>query len=52
MIAGGVDLCAAGMLAAGLYLVYVAADRATDEPIAPGSGAEIEAKLATIEELG
>ena len=43
---------AAGMLAALLYLVYATSPGRAEEPVEPGSGAELEATLATIDEVG
>ncbi len=42
----------AGMLALSLYLVYITTAAATDEPVLPGSGAEVEARLAAVDEVG
>jgi O-antigen/teichoic acid export membrane protein len=42
-------MVSAGVLAAGLYLVYATADRTADEPVSTGPSAEVEAKLAAIE---
>jgi O-antigen/teichoic acid export membrane protein len=42
----------AGMLAALLYLVYATSPGEVEEPVEPGSSAEIEATLATIDEVG
>ncbi len=42
----------AGVLAASLYVVYAAARRPSDEALLPSSSAEVEAKLATLDEVG
>ena len=42
----------AGILAAGLVAVYAAAQRPSDQPVLPSSSAEVEAKLATLDEVG
>ncbi len=42
----------AGILAASLYVVYAAAQRPSEEALLPSSSAEVEAKLATLDEVG
>ena len=42
----------AGILAASLYVVYAAAQRRADRPMVPGSAAEVEVTLATLDEVG
>jgi O-antigen/teichoic acid export membrane protein len=42
----------AGMLAALLYLVYATSPGEVEEPVKPGSSAELEATLASIDEVG
>ena len=42
----------AGVLAASLYVVYAAAQRPSEEALLPSSSAEVEAKLATLDEVG
>jgi O-antigen/teichoic acid export membrane protein len=41
----------AGVLAGGLYLVYAFAERTGRQPVSPDSAAEIEAKIAAIDEV-
>ena len=42
----------AGLLSALLYLVYATSPAEVDEPVEPGSSAELDATLATIDEVG
>ena len=42
---------AAAVLAMGLYLIYATAEKDADHPFTPGSGAEVEAQLAAIDEV-
>jgi hypothetical protein len=42
----------AGMLVAMLYLVHATSESKADEPVPPGSGAEIDTRLAAIDEVG
>jgi O-antigen/teichoic acid export membrane protein len=43
---------AAGFLATGLYLIYASSRRRAEEPLSPGSSAELEGKLAALDEVG
>ena len=42
----------AGLLATALYLIYASTRHRTEEPLSPGSSAELEGKLAAFDEVG